>query len=333
MKVLALACAAAIVACTSSDGIVSALGPGTAYLDGPYVRLSEYGFDDGGVLVPYEVRNELFADYADKERALYVPPGTKAKWGGDDRSIELPIGTILVKRFAYGERWVETRLLVRGRDGWRGHAYVWDADRRDATLRPGGEIVEIDFTRGDGRVAHATYLVPSEQQCKTCHGQDEGMAPIGLRPISFDHGDQIARFAARGVLEGAPAGPRAPRAPSWDDPSSGNVTDRARAYLDANCGYCHDERGSARTSGLLLRREVTDPLALGICKPPVAAGRGSGDLRFDVVPGKPEESILVSRMRSTDPQARMPEIGRSLAHDEAIAVVSEWIAGLSGDCR
>jgi CTP synthase (UTP-ammonia lyase) len=56
------------------------------------------------------------------------------------------------------------------------------------------------------------------------------------------------------------------------------------------------------------------------------------DLRFDIVPGRPDESIVIHRMRSTEPAVMMPEIGRSLAHDEAIAVVADWIAGLSGTC-
>jgi hypothetical protein len=38
-------------------------------------------------------------------------------------------------------------------------------------------------------------------------------------------------------------------------------------------------------------------------------------------------------MRSTEPQAMMPEIGRSLSHDEAIVVVADWIASLPGSCR
>jgi uncharacterized repeat protein (TIGR03806 family) len=308
-------------------------GPGTAYLDAPYATLSEYRLDDEGALVPYEVRNELFTDYADKTRGLYLPPGRTATWAGEHQPLDLPVGAILVKRFSYGARWIETRLLIRDRRGYRGHAYVWDDGHTEARLRPGGEIVAVDVTRPDGRRARATHLVPSEQQCKKCHADGDELVPIGLRPYSFDHEDQIARFTADGILIGAPAPTSEPRAPAWDDASTGDVTGRARAYLDANCGYCHSEAGAARTSGLYLRSEETDPLALGICKRPVAAGRGSGGLRFDIVPGEPDESIVIHRMRSTEPQTMMPEIGRSLAHDEAVDVVAQWIAGLPGSCR
>lgn len=89
---------------------------------------------------------------------------------------------------------------------------------------------------------------------------------------------------------------------------------RARAYLDINCGHCHNRRGPADTSGLALDASETSRVALGLCKSPIAAGRGTGDRRFAIVPGQPDESITVYRMGSTDPGSMMPELGRSLAH-------------------
>lgn len=62
----------------------------------------------------------------------------------------------------------------------------------------------------------------------------------------------------------------------------------------------------------------------------VAAGKGSGHLHFDVVPGAPEASILVYRMTSTDPGAMLPEIGRSVVHLEGVDLIRAWIAGLKG---
>ena len=64
----------------------------------------------------------------------------------------------------------------------------------------------------------------------------------------------------------------------------------------------------------------------------MAAGQATGALFYDVVPGKPDESILLYRMLSTAPAIAMPEIGRSLVHDEGVDLVRAWIAGLSGDC-
>ena len=42
-------------------------------------------------------------------------------------------------------------------------------------------------------------------------------------------------------------------------------------------------------------------------------------------PGDPAASYLVARMASTEPGIAMPELGRSVTHDEAIALVSQWI--------
>ena len=38
----------------------------------------------------------------------------------------------------------------------------------------------------------------------------------------------------------------------WADQNA-NLDDRARSYLDINCGHCHIEGGSADTSGLYPR--------------------------------------------------------------------------------
>ena len=101
---------------------------------------------------------------------------------------------------------------------------------------------------------------------------------------------------------------------------------RAHAYLDINCGHCHNRRGPADTSGLALDASETSRVALGLCKSPIAAGRGTGDRRFAIVPGQPDESITVYRMGSTEPGSMMPELGRSLAHDAGVELIRRWIA-------
>jgi hypothetical protein len=55
-------------------------------------------------------------------------------------------------------------------------------------------------------------------------------------------------------------------------------------------------------------------------------------LPYDIVPGQPDQSILVYRMASSDPGEMMPELGRSIAHDEGVALMREWIAAMDGDC-
>ena len=129
------------------------------------------------------------------------------------------------------------------------------------------------------------------------------------------------------MVEGMPDISSIPVTPDWENPHY-NLEGRARAYLDVNCAHCHNTKGPANTSGLFLDFGETDMKKLGIFKPPVAAGRGSGNLKFNIVPGQPDESILVYRMESTDPGILMPESGRKLVHKEGVNLIREWIKSM-----
>lgn len=298
-----------------------------------------------GVL-PYDLNTPLYSDGAIKHRYVWMPTGQAAGWR-QAGVLDLPVGTVLVKTFAMpagadgadgaGERFLETRLLVHGPQGWTALPYVWNTDGTEATLTPQGAtlagVIPASVTGG----APADWSVPNRNQCKSCHQQGGALEPIGpsaaalnrTYPYTDGPANQLARWQTVGYLVGAPADPTAPavpRMPVWDDPASGPLADRARAYLAINCAHCHRPGGSASNSGLDLGYDVTDRVKLGVFKRPVAAGRGSGQLLFDVVPGDPDQSILTYRMASTDPGERMPELGRSLVHREGLALVRAWIA-------
>ena len=119
------------------------------------------------------------------------------------------------------------------------------------------------------------------------------------------------------------------RVPHWqaraDNP---DLEALARGYLDVNCAHCHQPGGSASNSGLDLRWEQRDTYAIGIGKPPVAAGRGAGGHKVSIAPGDADASILVHRMSSTEPGVAMPELGRSTNDDEGIAAIRAWIESM-----
>jgi hypothetical protein len=70
----------------------------------------------------------------------------------------------------------------------------------------------------------------------------------------------------------------------------------------------------------------------GVCKTPVAAGPATGGYKYDVVPGDPDHSILTHRIESTQLGILMPPLGRSVVDTDGVALVGEWISGLSGSC-
>ena len=121
-------------------------------------------------------------------------------------------------------------------------------------------------------------------------------------------------------------------APDMPAAEIASLQQRSRAYLDANCGHCHNPTGAADTSALHLNIDAPVDRNFGVCKTPVAVGRGSGDRPYDIYPGRPDDSILVYRMQHTDPAIAMPELGRSAIHVEGVALISEWIANMSGEC-
>jgi uncharacterized repeat protein (TIGR03806 family) len=299
--------------------------------------------------VPFDVNTPLFSDYALKYRFVWMPSGAQAQYD-PDQPFQFPVGTIFAKTFAFvpdfrkpdvGTKLVETRLLVRGTAGWVALPYVWNPDQSEATLEVGGTVETIDFTDASGMAQHANYLVPQTNQCGQCHDVLTTLNPIGPRArqlnrdIDYDTGaeNQLAHWTRTGMLVGAPPPDQAPRLPVWNDPSTGTVEQRARAWLEANCAHCHSANGLARTTGLTLLASESTPSHYGVCKAPIAAGPATGGLQWDIVPGQPDQSILVYRIESTVPAIMMPEVGRCVVHAEGVALVREWISGLQGVCQ
>jgi hypothetical protein len=52
---------------------------------------------------------------------------------------------------------------------------------------------------------------------------------------------------------------------------------------------------------------------------------------FAIEPGRPERSILVYRMESTDPGVMMPELGRQRVDAHGVELIREWIAAMDRD--
>ena len=323
-------------------------------------------------LVTYELNTPLFSDYAQKWRTIWMPAGVHAtydpaKWFdfpvgtivSKTFYYSVPAGAAAAQTSGQVARMtpatrqngtagldlghvrlVETRLLVRRAAGWVALPYVWNAEGSDATLERTGTEIPLTLVDGGRRTAF-TYTVPNKNQCAGCHAQDfrtRAIYPIGLKARHLDRvfpGDggeinQLRRLVAAGYLTGVPQ-QGVPHNADWQDSRAGVVAE-ARAYLDINCSHCHSQFGAARTSGLWLDAGTSDPRVLGMCKPPVAAGRGTGDRSFDVVPGHPERSIMPFRLASTDPGIMMPELGRTLVHHEGVELVARYIAALHGTC-
>jgi uncharacterized repeat protein (TIGR03806 family) len=180
-----------------------------------------------------------------------------------------------------------------------------------------------------------SYAVPNQNQCKECHQIGRQLVPVGPKarnlngsfPYAEGAENQLAHWTRIGILKGAPDPASVPATAHWNDPSQ-PLADRARAYLDANCAHCHNPKAAANNSGLFLEYEQTDLVARGVGRRPVAAGRASANLDFDIVPARPDLSILVHRMESRDPGVMMPELSRALVDKEGLALIRDYIAAM-----
>ena len=324
----------------------------------------------GDGVVPYELSTPLFTDYALKLRTVWIPEGQAAEYNAT-REFDFPVGTIISKTFHYeraadtdkaelrfikAEREVEldgenrldlgrhtvleTRLLVHYDDGWKAFPYVWNRDQTEAWLEIAGDVMPVELT-GDDAAMKFAYVVPDANQCAGCHTPDhtaKALKPIGPRAWQLNRefeyasgsANQLDHWQALGLLSGVEVEP--PQGAIWASRADYSIDEQARAYLDINCAHCHNASGAADTSGLHLDIDAPYDRNLGICKPPVAVGRGSGDRPYDIFPGRPDLSIMLYRMQHTDPAIAMPELGRSTAHAEGVAMMEEWIKSLEGDC-
>ncbi|WP_333612304.1 SO2930 family diheme c-type cytochrome [Brevundimonas bullata] len=325
----------------------------------------------GQRVTPYDLTTPLFTDYAQKLRTIWMPPGAAADYKADqpDEALAFPVGTVITKTFFYqtgrggrvlqqadqavihdGEglnlktvRMVETRLLIHRPEGWATLTYLWNEAQTEAVLHRVGAVIPLKLAREDGKDQAFSYIVPNVTQCSACHATNVAtrlIQPIGpkarLLNREFAYADgsenQLSRLTKTGYLRGLADPKEAPADVSWTDQSA-SLEARARAYLDVNCGHCHNPKGPADTSGLYLNAATPVSGPSGVCKLPVAAGPGTGNLRFDIVPGDAKASILSYRMASTNPAVMMPEIGRSTAHAEGVALVGFWIDSMEGSCR
>jgi cytochrome c551/c552 len=181
----------------------------------------------------------------------------------------------------------------------------------------------------------ASWAIPSRAECLACHTDAAGRT-LGLevaqlnRVIRYPNGRAAAQIATLVEL-GLIAQPSDDELPT-PLPALGGADSparRARAYLHANCAFCHQPAGPGR-GDLDLRFAV--PLdETGLChQPPRHGSLGLADPRL-ILPGDISRSVLPRRLRLLDVN-RMPPLGSEVVHQQAVELIEYWIANLR-TCR
>ncbi len=308
----------------------------------PYEKLSEYNFFIGEMknqspakkVLSYEPVSTLFTDYALKKRFVWMPDGTTATYEGDGNILDLPVGAALVKTFYYDNvqpsgdtRIIETRVMIRKSSGWIFAEYVWNSDQTEAYLDMNGSSIPLSWDQ-DGTIKSTNYRIPSSTECLVCHKINDQPIPIGIKPQSLnfklpgEFKTQLQKWVSYGYLKNnLPS--NIVSAIDYHDASQ-SVDLRLRSYLDINCAHCHQEGKHCDYRPLRLAfSETSNPVNLGLCVEPDEFINTA--LINIITPGNKDRSVMHYRMLSTDENVRMPLLGRSIVHEEGLALLEEWI--------
>lgn len=330
----------------------------------PYPKLSDYHFFIGDMknqipsmnVLPYLPASTLFTDYAHKKRFVWLPPGTKGTYVADDKIFDLPVGAALIKTFYYDNvqplndtRIIETRIMIRKASGWIFADYVWNADQTEAFYDLAGSFTNISWKDENNVIKSANYRIPTEVQCIICHKSKamvnnqevDTFIPIGIKPqnLNFDYNygtetkNQLIKWIEKGYLENFNLPTAENSTVNYSDTSK-PLELRVRSYLDINCSHCHGAdrhcdyrpmRFAFKETGLPNGQGLTN---MGVCVDTQDMQDFPAALSKIVKPGNINRSMLYYRVNTDNEAYRMPLHGRTIIHEEGVALIAEWINSL-----
>ena len=322
----------------------------------PVVKLSETGCVDPANptqpvsrAVSYEVNSPLWSDSADKTRAFVLPAGGKIhvrdctadaadcpNGAADDGRWDFPVGSVMIKTFAFDSKLVETRLFMHvAATDWVGYSYQWNETQTEA-LVVSSDGAEATFNTGQRSV---DWHFPSQKDCVNCHNTAGG-STLGPETAQMNRPlggvNQIDKLAA--LFETAPAKPyKAALVTPYPSqagapPAEATTEQKARSYLHANCGFCHRPGGNYPNFDYRYDTAFKD---MNICNAEAKKGAipNAPDKTKILVPGVETDSVMWLRMNEVDPvKGRMPQIGSWQADADGNKLVADWIKSLPATC-
>ena len=346
------------ISCSDEDDEYVTISPVVVDLSlVPYLKLSDYHFFEGNIkdqipslnVISYEPASSLFTDYASKKRFIWMPGNVAATYVDDNKVLDFPVGTVLIKTFYYTTiqpgnvtKIIETRLMIRKNDGWKFYEYLWNDAQTDADLVTGSDFTNgssktITFTKPSGETITTDYRIPSDAECLACHKINEVPTPIGVKPQNLNHNHTygnvskkiLQKLVDQGYLENFPSSITS--TVDYHDVTQ-PVDLRLRSYLDINCAHCHQDQARCYYRPVRFSFSQTGIDAnIGICL--VADEEISPTLQKIISPGNFSKSIMHFRLSSNEESQRMPLLGRTIVHDEGVALLEQYISSLTQTCN
>ncbi|MBT8273474.1 MAG: hypothetical protein KJO77_06690 [Bacteroidia bacterium] len=263
----------------------------------------------------YELTTPLFTDYSNKQRLIMLPLGQSMQFI-DDGFPEFPDGTVISKTFYYniddrdeslGKTIIETRLLIKMNGSWELGNYHWNSDQSDAVLATDAVNLPVSYIDEEGESIDIDYVIPSQQDCFTCHSNAGNETPIGPRLRTMNLNNQLQELIDLNYLAGVADVSSISKLPDWTDASNYGREERARAYFDVNCAHCHSVGGFCEIQSTLRLQYET---------------------AFDDTNIFNQRFSILNRMQEYIQGFSMPLIGTTRVHTEGYALIESYLNSL-----
>jgi hypothetical protein len=284
---------------------------------------------------PYAPAVPLWADYAEKERWLWLPPGTTID-ATDPNEWIFPVGTKVWKEFTRDGIRVETRLFQKIEAGfWVRTTYAWNAALTTATISGGGDLP----WGSDGGIYH----IPTPDECDQCHrGRTDHI--LGFEQVSLGldgaTGLTLPELVSEHLISPAPA---LTHLTVGDDGTGAAAA--PLEWLHINCGVtCHNDNSNSTGFGSSMRLRLDPTLLDGGSSVAfdsrtttigMLANNPMWNGRTRIVPGDSSGSLLVTLITSrgtiNPAQNQMPPIATLLVDTPDTDHVISWIMKMPGD--
>jgi hypothetical protein len=310
----------------------AAVPPETIECTGLYVNVATKELAAG--VRPYAPAIPLWADFAEKQRWIWLPPGTQIDTTNPSEWT-FPVGTKVWKEFSRDGKRVETRHFLKVQSNfWVRTTYAWNAGETAATKSSGGDMPWST----DGGLYH----IPTPDECDQCHGGRSDRM-LGFEQVLLGlpgaTGLTLPALVKEGLLSPAPVQTNL----TIGDDGTG-VAAPAMAWLHSNCGVsCHNDNPNSTGYAASMRLRL-DPMLLD--------GRSSVDFgartttmnisannpmwngQIRIVPGDPSHSLLVKLITNrgtNNPVAnQMPPIASFIIDAVDTQKVISWIGKMAG---
>jgi putative heme-binding domain-containing protein len=307
-------------------------------------------------VVPFSINAELWADHAKAERFVGARQTDTIKiydsqppWPNNSGEVYFPKDGVLAKTLSLemergnpkSRRRLETQFLHFDGLTWKGYTYAWNDEQTDATLvdaKGMDRTFHIIDAKAPGKKREQRWHYASRTECLTCHNPWSGYT-LAFNPAQLnrthDYGNatdnqlrtlehvNLIAFRQRNWKTGDEK-PRKVPTERLTNPfdASGNLEDRARSYLHANCSHCH-QFGAGGTALIDLRFSTATERAKLLGERPL---QGTFEIAGAnvITPGDPFRSVLYYRMAKLGP-GRMPHIGSEIVDERGLRLMHDWI--------